>query len=194
MASIWVESLEREMAQALASLSEAVRDCPDALWVTPMWPVAKPGPEQQFLDEDWRPVMEPDARERLGQAWVERRSAPWSVAWHALECFDYDLNGEFSPWTPLPPFAGHPHWRDLAGLQAPWTREEVQGYIEHCERQSRQVMAAMTEESGRMPLPSAHRYGGQPRAWILQGLVAHTVEHAAQIQQFRSASAGSSQG
>jgi hypothetical protein len=36
-------------------------------------------------------------------------------------------------------------------------------------------------------MPPAHRYGAQPHAWIMTGLVVHTTEHAAQIRQFITA-------
>jgi transposase InsO family protein len=36
MASVWVESTERSLEQALDLLAAALRDCPDALWEAPM--------------------------------------------------------------------------------------------------------------------------------------------------------------
>ena len=79
-----------------------------------------PGPDR-------KPVTDSDAREAL----VQRRSTPWSVTWHALEVLDYDLNGEFGPWAPPSPFAGHPHWQ-LTSLAVPWSRSDLLGYIDHC--------------------------------------------------------------
>jgi hypothetical protein len=104
------------------------------------------------------------------------------MAWHALEILDYDLNGESGPWTPPPPFTGHPHWRDLPSLPAAWSRSEVLDYIDYCRRQVRNTLAAMTDEKAATPLPPAHRYGGQLHAWIITGLIGHTTEHAAQIR------------
>src|SRR5262245_23926412 len=100
MASIWVDSVGRSFEQSLDLLAGAVRDCNDELWESPMWPF-----HANFATD---PVQR--------TAWERRRSTPWSVAWHALECLDYDLNGDFSPWAPPPPFTGHPHWRDLPTL------------------------------------------------------------------------------
>src|SRR3954454_17019433 len=97
MASIWVESLGRTFEEALDLLVAAGRDCTDELWETSMWPVPAPGPDFQFLRPDWSPVTNPAQRSALIEQWVERRSTPWSVAWHALEVFDYDLNGELGP-------------------------------------------------------------------------------------------------
>jgi hypothetical protein len=187
MASIWAESLGRGCEQALELLAAAVRDCTDALWETPMWRVPAPAPDHQFLGSDWKPVTDSAQRRALAQRWARRRSTPWSVAWHALECFDYDLTGELGPWAPPPPFTGHPHWRDLPSLPAAWSRSELLAYIEYCRRRVRDALAGMTDEQAATPLPPAHRYRGRPHAWVLTGLVGHTTEHAAQIRQFITA-------
>jgi hypothetical protein len=184
MASIWVDSLARSFEQALDMLAGAVRDCGAELWETSMWRVLAPGADFHFLARDWSPVTDLAQRDALAKLWVERRATPWSVAWHALEVFDYDLNGESGPWSPPPPFAGHPHWRDLASLPAAWAPSEVLGYVDHCRRQMRSALAEMTEERAARPLPASHRYGGQPHARIITGLLVHTAEHAAQIRQF----------
>jgi hypothetical protein len=190
MASIWVESLGRNFEQVLDLMADAVRDCSDELWEKSMWQVSPPGADHQFLSADWQPITDAAHRSALVERWVQRRSTPWSVAWHALEVFDYDLNGEFGPWMPPPPFAGHPHWRDLPSLPAPWSRPEIAGYVDHCRQQARNVLEGMTDEKAAAPLPAAHRYGGQPYAWILTGLVVHTTEHASQIRQFVNVEAG----
>ena len=189
MASIWVESLGRSFEQALDLLAAAVRDCPDHLWETPMWQVSPPDADHPFLTADWQPVTDPVQRNALAARWVQRRSTPWSVAWHALEALDYDLNGEFAPWTPPPPFTGHPHWRDLAVLPAPWSPPQILGYIDYCRRQARDSLSGLTDEKAATPLPPAHRYSGQPYARILMGIPAHTAEHAAQIRQFTTSRA-----
>ena len=187
MASIWVESLGRSFERALDMLAAAVRGCTDELWETAMWPVPAPGPDRQFLGSDWKPVTDSAQRRALVQRWVQRWSTPWSVAWHALEVLDYDLNGESGPWAPPPPFTGHPHWRDLPSLPAAWSRSEMLGYIDYCRQQVRNTLAGMTDEKAATPLPPAHRYRGQPHAWIITGLVGHTTEHASQIRQFITA-------
>lgn len=188
MASIWVESLERSFAEALSLLATAVRDCTDELWETPMWEVPAdlfglepPGPDGQ-------PLTDPAAR----MAVVQKRSTPWSVAWHALEVLDYDLTGELGPWAPPPPFAGNPHWR-MTALPAAWTRPEILGYIDYCRQRVRETLAGMTNEKAATPLPPAHRYHGQPHAWIITDAVGHTIEHASQIRQFITTADGAPQ-
>jgi hypothetical protein len=185
MASIWVESIGRNLEQALDLLAAAVRDCTDELWEARMWRVAAPGDDHQFLGPDWKPVTDAADRSALVERWIQRRSTPWSVAWHALEVFDYDLTGELAPWPqPPPPFGGHPHWRDLPSVPAAWSRPEILGYIDYCRQRVRDTMASMTDEQAATPMPPAHRFRGQPYAWIITGLVGHTTEHATQIQQF----------
>lgn len=108
-----------------------------------------------------------------------------------LECVDYDLSGELEPWAPPAPFAGHPHWRDLTSLAVAWSRLEVLAYIEYCRERVQDTLAGMSDEQASMLLPAAHRYGGQPHAWVITALVGHTTEHAAQIRQFITAAAES---
>ena len=188
MTSIWVESLGRNFEEALDLLAAAVRDCTDELWEASMWEV----PADLFGSEppgpDGKPVTDPAARKAL----VQRRSTPWSVAWHALECLDYDLTGEFGLWAPPPPFTGKPHWR-LTGLPAAWTRSEMLGYIGYCRQRVRDTLTGMTDEKAATPLPPAHRYSGQPHAWIITGAVGHTIEHGSQIRQFITAASMASE-
>ena len=190
MTSVWVESLGHSFDAALDSLAAAVRECPDDLWAAPMWQVPPPDATFQFLTPDWKPVTDPGQRAELSARWMERRPTPWSVAWHALETFDYDLSGELAPWMPPPPFFGHPHWRDLPTLPGAWSKAEIDGYVEYCRKRIRDTLAEMTDEKAARPLPPSHRYAGQPHARIIVGMIGHTTEHAAQIQQFIAASAG----
>lgn len=179
VASIWVESLAESFDQALDLLAAAVRTCTEELWESPMWEVPSdlfgpkpPGP-------DGKPVADPVTRRAL----VQRRSTPWSVAWHALECLDYDLTGELGPWAPPPPFTAKPHWL-LTTLPRAWTRAEIVGYIDYCRQRVRDALADMTDEEAATPLPPAHRDGGQPHARIITAAVGHTIEHGSQIRQF----------
>lgn len=183
MTSIWGDSVGRSLEQALELLADAVRDCSDELWVTPMWRVPDPEADREVLGADGLVVE--DAAQR--RALVQRQAMPWGVAWHALECVDYDLSGEPEPWAPPAPFGGHPHWRDLTSLPVAWSRLEVLAYIDYCRERVRDTFAGMSDAQASTLLPAAHRYGGQPHAWVITALVGHTTEHAAQIRQFITA-------
>ena len=179
MASVWVESLTASFEDALDLMAGAVEDCTEELWNIPMLEVPSDlfGPEPP--GPDGQSVADPVARRVL----VQRRSMPWSVAWHALECLDYDLTGELGPWAPPPPFTGKPHWL-LTALPRAWARAEIVAYIGYCRQRVRDTLADITEDRAATPLPSAHRYRGQPHAQIITAAVGHTIEHGSQIRQF----------
>lgn len=177
-----MESIGRSFEEALELLAAAVRDCTDELWETSMWEVPAPDADDELEGPDGKLVTDPAARRIL----IQRHSTPWGVAWHALECLDYDLNGEFGPWAPPPPFNEKGGW-EIASLPAAWTRSDMLGYIDYCRQRVRDTLAAITDEKAATALPPAHRYCGQPHAWIITGLVGHTIEHGSQIRQFITA-------
>lgn len=125
-------------------LAGAVSDCPDSTWARPMW------------------VVPPESGS--GAETRRRRAAPWSIAWHALECIDYDLTGEFASWSPPSPFAGHAHWRDVEHMAEPWSKTQILGYINYCDDRIAESFQNMTESLAARLLPAAHRYAGQPHA------------------------------
>lgn len=180
MQSVWAKSVARSLDEALELLAAAVRDCPDARWRTPMWRVQAPEIVGAVRDVDGRPVTDPTQRDALVQRW----SAPWSVAWHALEVLDYDLTGELHAWAPPPPFAGKPHWQTFTSLPVPWSPAELDGYIDYCRQRVQDALVGMTEDKAATVLPPAHRYQGQPYALIVTALIGHTTAHATQIRQF----------
>ena len=183
MASIWVESLGRNFEHALGLLEAAMGDCPDELWESSMWEVPVRAADKDLHGPDGQLVTDPGSRHALTQ----RSSTPWGVAWHALEVLDYDLTGEFAPWSPPPPLTGKAHWRDLTMLPTSWSRSDLLGYLDYCRQRVRETLKDMTDEKAGTLLPPAHRYRGQPYAWILTGIPGHTIEHASQIRQFITA-------
>ncbi|WP_375478849.1 hypothetical protein [uncultured Jatrophihabitans sp.] len=183
MPSVWQASVGRSLDEALDLFAETVRDCPDDLWRAPMWRVQASEIVAEARDVSGRPVTDPAQREAMVQRW----SAPWSVAWHALEVLDYDLAGELNTWAPPPPFAGKPHWQTFTSLPVPWSRSEISGYTDYCRQRVRDTLFGMTEDKAATLLPPAHRYAGRPYAWIVTSLVGHTTAHATQIRQFTTA-------
>ena len=59
--------------------------------------------------------------------------------------------------------------------------------FEYCRQRVRDTLADMTDERAKRSLPQAHRYSGQPHAWIITEAAGHTIEHASQIRQFITA-------
>lgn len=163
MTSPYVSSLEKSFDHALSLLEAAVRDCPDELWETDLWPDEAPTAPAQYGGL--------------------HGSAPWFLAYHALTVLDYDLAGELEPWAPPTPFDDNT-WSFPNRV---FTRDEVLGYVDHCRQRVRTTLDALSDEVAAQPLPSAHRYQGMPYVVNVGSLPLHTVEHAAQIRQFLTA-------
>ena len=100
-------------------------------------------------------------------AWAETQAAPKPKA----EPFAFAL---------IPPTDAQPT------PAAPISPDQLMRDIAEIER-VRDTLAGMTDEPAATPLPQAHRYRGQPHAWLIMGAVGHTIEHAAQIRQFITA-------
>lgn len=163
MIDVFVQSMTHNYAHALGVLEAAISDCPDDLWETDMWPdetITGPGPYGGL-----------------------QSSAPWNLAYHALTIVDYDLSGDFTPWGPPAPFDDNT-WSFPNRV---FTKPELLAYVEYCRGRVQEVIGALTEETAARPLPSTHRYAGQPYGVIIGSLPQHTVEHASQIRQFITA-------
>jgi hypothetical protein len=159
MTNAW-PSLAREFDDALRLLEAAVLSCPDALWEVDLWPEeapTAPGPHGGL-----------------------HGSAPWFLAYHALTCLDYDLTGDFEPWSPPQPFDDNTwSWPNRV-----FTNPEVLGYTGYCRERARRTLGELTDEAAARPLPPTHRYAGTLYGTLLRGIPAHTIEHATQIRRF----------
>jgi hypothetical protein len=164
MPSVFVRSLTENFDGALRLMEAAVDDCPDTLWETDLWPEEAPTAPSEFGGL--------------------HGSAPWFLAYHALNCTDYDLSGEFEPWAPPPPFDEN----TFSFPNRVFTKSEVLGYVEWCRGRVRQRLETLTEELAARPLPPAHRYHGRVFGVFVGTMPLHIVEHASQIRQFLTAS------
>lgn len=163
MANPYVQSMASNFEQALRLLEAALRDCPDDLWETDLWPDEAP--------------TAPTPHGGL------HGSSPWFLAFHALMVLDYDLTAELGPWKEPPPFDDHTY----ASPNRMFTKAELLGYIAYCRGRVSQTLDALTDEAAARPLPDTHRYAGTPYGTIVGGLPLHVLEHAAQIRQFLTA-------
>ena len=157
--SIFVRSLSHNFDQALRLMAAALSDCPDDLWQTDLWPAVAP--------------TGPSPHGGL------HGSAPWFLGYHALTTLDYDLTGEFAPWTPPQPFDEHTY----GFPNRVFTKLEILGYLDRCSDRVHQTLATMTDELADRPLPDAHRYRGTRYGVIVGSMPLHLIEHASQIRQ-----------
>jgi hypothetical protein len=161
--SVFVQSVSKNFDEALRLLEAALRDCPDELWETDLWP-----------DEA------PTAPAPHGGL---HGSAPWFLAYHALTVLDYDLAAELEPWGPPQPFDDNT-WSSPNRM---FTKAELLGYIAYCRGRVRRTLDALTDDAAARPVPSAHRYQGMLYGVLVGSLPVHVVEHGSQIRQFLTA-------
>jgi hypothetical protein len=160
----FVQSLGRNLEESLRLLEAAVRDCPDELWETDLWPDEAP--------------TAPSPHGGL------HGSAPWFLAYHALTVLDYDLSAELTPWGPPKPFDDNT-WSFPNRV---FSRDEVLGYVAYCRERARSTVDSLTEDAAARLVPDAHRYAGTPYAVLVGSLPLHVIEHASQLRQFLTAS------
>ena len=118
----FVQSMARNFEEALQLMEAALTDCPDELWETDLWADEAPT----------RPV--PDGG--------MEGSAPWFLAYHALNCLDYDVSGGFERWEPPQPF-GENTWSLPNRV---FTKRELLGYVAYCRGRVRETLEGLTEE------------------------------------------------
>jgi hypothetical protein len=163
VANPFVQSIASNFKEALGLMEAALRDCPDDLWETDLWPHEAP--------------TGPTPHGGL------HGSAPWFLAYHALLTLDYDLSAEFDPWEPPQPFDENTD----AFPNRTFTKAELLGYIVYCRGRVRETLDALTGDVAARPLPATHRYHGMLYGVIVGRTPLHVLEHASQIRQFLTA-------
>jgi hypothetical protein len=108
-----------DFEDALRLMEAALTDCPDGLWETDSGRTRPTGP---------------------GPHGGLHGSAPWFLGYHALTCLDYDLAGEFEPWTPPQPFDENT-W---SFPNRTFTQAELLGYVDYCRERVRRTLDALT--------------------------------------------------
>jgi hypothetical protein len=113
----------------------------DPFWKTIVW--------QQFgaaID-----MLENAMRACPDELWSDRLKRPefWYVAYHTLFWLDFYLSDSGEGFTPPAPFTLDE--LDPAGLlpERPYTKEELQSYLEHGRRKCRAAIEALTDEKAR---------------------------------------------
>jgi len=148
----WKQILWQQYGATIDMLENAMRACPDELWSDPS---KKP-------------------------AWVPKGVVGfWYLAYHTLFWLDFYLSDTAEGFAPPAPFTLDEF--DPAGLlpERPYTKDELQRYLEHGRRKCRARIAALTEESAR----EARKFGS------VEGTVAelliydlrHVQHHTAQL-------------
>ncbi|MCB0078588.1 MAG: DinB family protein [Anaerolineales bacterium] len=149
----WQAALWRQFGAAIDMFANAVTDCPDDLW------------QKQIYHDPERP--------ELTQFWV--------VAYHTLYFLDLYLSGTGDGFAPPEPFTTDRLEPDGEMPDQPFSRVQLQGYIDHCRRKCHDTLTALTDE--RAMAPSAFVRSGRRLSFYELQLynMRHVQQHEGQL-------------
>ena len=156
----WRTSLWQQFGAAIDMLGNAVAACPDELWRVRLWDDAELPEAAEF----------------------------WYIVYHTLFWLDLYLSGAVEGFAPPAPFTLDE--LDPAGLlpETPYSRDELQAYLEHGRKKCRETIDALTDE--RASRRCHFRWGELTFAELLLDNMRHVQEHAAQLNLILGQRAG----
>ena len=180
------EQLAAEYDEAIDRLEAAVRDCPPELWHESLWPVPR--------TDAWvwpQPGVEP-VPERTDET-IQRYSAFWCVAYHALWFLDYYATPPGRPFVVPDDIAGGPEELGFAADGAvavpneTWPQEALVRYAAVGRAKVRETLATVTDDDLAARCPAGHARAGQAYGSVLRDNLEHVREHGGQLAAFLEA-------
>ncbi len=161
MNSSWKTDIWQQFGAAIDMLDNALRACPDDLWHEPLWETEAERPEYAHY---------------------------WYLVYHTLFWLDFYLSGGVESFTPPAPFTRDE--LDPAGLlpERPFSKDELQAYLEHCRKKCRATIEALTDETAQRPCRFG--WGEVTFGGLLLYNMRHVQEHAAQLSLIIGQKAG----
>jgi hypothetical protein len=145
-------SVWQQFGASIDMLDNAMNACPDHLWLASLWDNPSERPEfSQF----------------------------WYLAYHTLFWLDLYLSGAVEGFAPPAPFTLDE--LDPAGLlpERPYTKDELQAYLDYGRKKCQAAVEALTDESARRRC--RFRWGELSFVELLLYNMRHVQEHAAQL-------------
>jgi hypothetical protein len=141
----------QQFEAAIAMLEKAMHACPEQLWEVRLWG-----------GNDLQPEC----------------SEFWYIVYHTLFWLDLYLSGSVEGFVPPAPFTLDE--LDPAGVfpERPYTRDELQAYLDHGRARCQAVVEGLTDEQARRPCKFP--WGELTYAGLLLDTMRHVQEHAAQ--------------
>lgn len=159
----WRTIIWRQFGAAIDDLDNAIRACPDDLWRDRLW--GDPAERSFFLPEFWY------------------------IVYHTLFWLDLYLTGAEEGFAPPAPFllVEQDEYGPLP--ERPYTRDELQGYLDGCRRRCRTTIEALTDEAAqrlcRFP------WGEVTFVELLLYSMRHVAGHTAQLNMWLGQRTGS---
>ena len=149
----WRTIIWQQFGAAIDDLDNALRACPEELWRARLWD--DPSQEKFFLPEYWY------------------------VVYHALFWLDLYLTGAEEGFVPPAPFALIEQDENGPIPEQPYTKHELQTYLEDCRKRCRTTIESMTDEEAQRRCTFG--WGEVSFAELLLYTMRHVEGHAAQL-------------
>ena len=162
----WRTIIWQQFGAAIDDLDNALRACPDELWRARLW--HDPEQEKFFLPEYWY------------------------IVYHALFWLDLYLTGAEEGFLPPAPFILIEQDENGPIPEQPYTKEQLQGYLEECRQRCRTIIESTTDEAARRICRFG--WGQLSFAELLLYNMRHVAGHAAQLNLFLGQKTGSAPG
>jgi hypothetical protein len=145
-------SIWQQFGSSIDMLDNAMQACPDQLWRVRLWPVQSARPELSEF---------------------------WYITYHALFWLDLYLSGAVDGFAPPEPFTLDE--LDPTGVLPvrPYTKAELQAYLEHDRKKCRLTIESLTDEKAQQPCKFP--WGEVTFTELLLDNMRHVQEHAAQL-------------
>ncbi len=158
----WRTIIWQQFGGAIDTLDNALRACPDELWRARLWDHPSERPEfSQF----------------------------WYVVYHALFWLDLYLSGAEEGFTPPAPFTLIEQDDDGPLPERPYTKDELQTYLDYSRKKCQATIEALTDEAAQRHCRFA--WGEVSFAELLLYNMRHVQEHASQLNMMLGQKVGS---
>jgi len=162
----WRPIIWQQFGAAIDELDNAIRACPDELWHARLWENA--GDEKFFLP------------------------AYWYIAYHALFWLDLYLTGTEEGFFPPSPFLLVEQNEDGPLPEKPYTKQELQIYLDRCRQKCRATIEATTDDAAQRRCTFG--WGEVSFVELLLYTMRHVQGHAAQLNMALGQNTGSAPG
>jgi hypothetical protein len=162
----WRPIIWQQFGAAIDDLDNAIRACPDGLWHARLW--NEPSQEQFFLPEYWY------------------------VVYHALFWLDLYLTGTEEGFVPPAPFTLIEQNEEGPLPERPYTKDELQAYLENCRGKCQATIESLTDEEAQRLCQFG--WGELSFAELLLYNMRHVQGHAAQLNLLLGQKMGSAPG
>ena len=150
----WKTIIWQQFGAAIDMLDNALRACPDELWRDRLWDDPSERPEYtQF----------------------------WFLVYHTMYWLDLNLSGTAEGFAPPDRFKRDEKDPDGGLPKTPYTKDELQTYLDYCRRKCQATIEALTDETAQQRCRFQWIEGELSFLELLLYTMRHVQEHAAQL-------------